>query len=76
MTPMNRDLQQPRAAIPPFEPPPLPAAITDYGRRILSIVGLYRAVCGAVLLALALLIDLKTLNGGRISVSSSVQRRQ
>ena len=62
MTPMNRDLQQPRAAIPPFEPPPLPAAITDYGRRILSIVGLYRAVCGAVLLALALLIDLKTLN--------------
>ena len=53
MTSMNRDLQQPRAAIPSFDPPPLPAAITDYGRRILSIVGLYRAVCGMVqLLAL------------------------
>ncbi len=53
---------QPSPAIPPFEPPPLPASITDSGRRILWIVGVYRAVCGAVLLGAALLLDLKMLN--------------
>jgi len=56
------DLRQPRAAIPPFEPPLLPPSITESGRRILWIVGVYRAVCGAVLLGLALLLDLKDLN--------------
>jgi two-component system sensor histidine kinase PilS (NtrC family) len=62
MATLQRDLQQARPAIPPFEPPPLPAAITDSGRRILWIVGVYRAVCGAVLLGMALLLDLRGLN--------------
>jgi two-component system sensor histidine kinase PilS (NtrC family) len=51
----------PTPAIPPFEPPPLPAAVADSNRRILWIVALYRAVCGAVLLGIALLADLKAL---------------
>jgi two-component system sensor histidine kinase PilS (NtrC family) len=55
-------MQHPAPAIPPFEPPPLPVSITDSARRILWIVGLYRAVCGAVLLGLALTLDLKILN--------------
>jgi two-component system sensor histidine kinase PilS (NtrC family) len=50
---------EPASAIPPFEPPPLPASLTDSGRRILWIIGLYRAVCGAALLGIALLVDLK-----------------
>src|ERR1700720_4698555 len=40
---MSVDMQ-PHPAIPPFEPPPLPTTITESGRRILWIVGLYRAV--------------------------------
>ena len=51
----------PTPAIPPFEPPALPAAVTDSNRRILWIVALYRAVCGAVLLGIALLADLQAL---------------
>ncbi len=62
MAVVDHNLQEPRPAIPPFEPPPLPAAITDSARRILWIVGIYRAVCGAVLLGVALLLDLKDLN--------------
>ena len=62
MATIDRDLHEPRAAIPPFEPPPLPASITESARRILWIVGIYRAVCGAVLLGIALLLDLKDLN--------------
>jgi two-component system, NtrC family, sensor histidine kinase PilS len=42
--------------------PPLPASITGSTRRILWIVGLFRAVCGALLLGLALLLDLRALN--------------
>src|SRR5690349_15796613 len=54
----------PAPAIPPFEPPPLPASMGDSGRRILWIVGLYRAICAATLLGAALLLDAKTLNIG------------
>jgi len=50
---------QPMPAAPPFEPPA--PALNDSGRRILWIVGLYRAICGAVLLGTALLLDLKVL---------------
>lgn len=49
-------------AIPPYNPPPLPASIAGSSRRILWIVGLFRAVCGALLLGLALLLDLRALN--------------
>jgi two-component system sensor histidine kinase PilS (NtrC family) len=55
---------QPAPAIPPFEPPPLPSSMGDSGRRILWIVGLYRAICAATLLGAALLLDAKTLNVG------------
>ncbi|HYQ98962.1 MAG TPA: ATP-binding protein [Casimicrobiaceae bacterium] len=51
---------QPSPAAPSFEPP-LPMAAGDSSRRILWIVGLYRAVCGAGLLGIALLLDLKSL---------------
>ena len=50
----------PAPAIPPFEPPPTPSSLDDSGRRILWIIGLYRAVCGAALLGIALFVDLKT----------------
>jgi len=53
---------QPAPAIPPFEPPPLPSAMGDSGRRILWIVGLYRAICAATLLGAALLLDAKMLS--------------
>ena len=52
----------PAPAIPPFEPPPLPSPMGDSGRRILWIVGLYRAICAAALLGAALLLDARTLN--------------
>jgi len=55
---------QPAPATPPFEPPPLPSSMGDSGRRILWIVGLYRAICAATLLGAALLLDAKTLNIG------------
>ena len=51
----------PTPAIPPFEPPSLPAAVADSNRRILWIVALYRAVCGTVLLGIAYLADLQAL---------------
>jgi len=54
----------PSPALPPYSPPPLPASIAGSSRRILWIVGLFRAVCGALLLGLALLLDLRTLNVG------------
>ena len=53
---------QPAPATPPFASPPLSAAIADSNRRILWIVALYRAVCGAVLLGIALLADLQALS--------------
>ena len=55
---------QPHPAIPPFEPPPLLATITESGRRILWIVGVYRAVCGALLLGTAIFFDLRTIGIG------------
>ena len=53
----RRPLAEPRAAIPPFEPPLLPASIAESTRRILWIVDVYRACCGAVLLSAALLLE-------------------
>src|ERR1051326_8598473 len=61
---MPEDLMQPRPAVPPFEPPPPPSLINDSTRRILWIVGLYRAVCGALLLGVALFLDLRTMAVG------------
>jgi two-component system, NtrC family, sensor histidine kinase PilS len=55
---------QPLPANPTFEPLPQPASISESPRRILWIVGLYRAVCGAMLLGTALLLDLKLLSIG------------
>ncbi|MFO1283888.1 MAG: HAMP domain-containing sensor histidine kinase [Burkholderiales bacterium] len=48
----------PAPAVPPFEPPPLPVSVADSGRRIVWIIALYRAVCAAALLGVALLVDL------------------
>ena len=39
----------------------MPSVVADSNRRILWIVALYRAVCGAVLLGIALLADLRAL---------------
>lgn len=50
-----------RSASPPIEQLPLPIAQTESGRRILWIVGIYRAVCGGALLLTSLLLDLKGL---------------
>src|SRR4029453_14001254 len=44
--------------------PPLPSSMGDSGRRILWIVGLYRAICAATLPGAALLLDAKTLSIG------------
>ncbi len=52
---------QPAPAIPPFEPPPVTTTMGESGRRIVWIVGLYRAVCAAMLLGIALLLDAKSL---------------
>ncbi len=52
---------QPNPAPLPFEPPPVLSPMGDSGRRILWIVGLYRAVCAALLLGAALLVDPKTI---------------
>jgi len=55
---------QPHPAVPPFEPPPLPASITESGRRILWIIGVYRAVCGTLLVGAALFLDVRVAGGG------------
>ncbi len=52
---------QPAPAPLPFEPPPVVSPMGDSGRRILWIVGLYRAVCAALLLGAALLVDPKAI---------------
>jgi two-component system sensor histidine kinase PilS (NtrC family) len=52
---------QPRPAIPTFEAPAATALVSESSRRILWIVGLYRAVCGALLLGAALFLDLRAL---------------
>jgi two-component system sensor histidine kinase PilS (NtrC family) len=46
---------------PPLESAPLTTVAADSNRRILWIVALYRAVCGAILLGIALLADLRAL---------------
>src|SRR5438552_1315492 len=51
---------QPNPAAPSFDPP-VQLASGDSARRILWIVGLYRAICGAALLGIALLLDLRAL---------------
>jgi two-component system sensor histidine kinase PilS (NtrC family) len=55
---------QPHPAIPPFEPPLLSVTITESSKRILWIVGLYRAVCGVLLLGTALFLDLHAVGIG------------
>ena len=47
-------------AAPVYDPASLPASITGSTRRILWIVGLFRAASGALLLGLALLLDLRS----------------
>jgi two-component system sensor histidine kinase PilS (NtrC family) len=49
------------SVMPPLESAPLTAVAADSNRRILWIVALYRAVCGAILLGIALLADLRAL---------------
>jgi len=49
----------PPDTITPFEPQSLPEMINDSGRRILWIVGIYRATCGTLLLGTALFLDLR-----------------
>ena len=46
---------------PPIEEVGPPMSQSESARRILWIVGIYRAVCGAALLGTALLLDLKVL---------------
>ena len=55
---------QPHPAIPPFEPPPLSVTITEPSKRTLWTVGLYRAVCGVLLLGTALFLDLHAVGIG------------
>ena len=50
-----------RSAAPPFVQPTMPMLQAESGRRILWIVGIYRAVCGAALLGTSLLLDLRVL---------------
>ncbi len=55
---------QSQSTIPPFEPPLRPVTINDSGRRILWIVGIYRAICGTLLLGTALFLDLNGVGVG------------
>jgi hypothetical protein len=57
----NASVAQSTPAIPPFEPPPMPLSVADSSRRILWIIALYRAICAAVLLGIALLVDLNSI---------------
>jgi two-component system sensor histidine kinase PilS (NtrC family) len=50
---------QPHPAVPPFEPQPLTTMIDESVRRILWIVGIYRAVCATLLVGTALFLDLR-----------------
>jgi two-component system sensor histidine kinase PilS (NtrC family) len=59
---MARITADPSHSLPPASPSSVAAAITGPTRRILWIVGLFRAVSGALLLGLALLLDLRALN--------------
>ena len=59
---MARVTAEPLPPAPATSPQPLPELITGSTRRILWIVGLFRAVCGALLLGLALLLDLRAMN--------------
>jgi two-component system sensor histidine kinase PilS (NtrC family) len=62
----------PARAAPPLESPTPPLSLSDSGRRILWIIGLYRAVSAAMLLGTALLLDLKTLNAGAPNAFATV----
>jgi two-component system sensor histidine kinase PilS (NtrC family) len=62
----------PARAAPPLESPTQPLSLSDSGRRILWIIGLYRAVSAAMLLGTALLLDLKTLNAGTPNAFATV----
>ena len=55
---------QTQPALPPFEQASLPETINESGRRILWIVGIYRAVCGTLLVGIALFLDLKVAGVG------------
>lgn len=59
---MARLTLQPSPALPPVVPPASSVSLTGSTRRILWIIGLFRAVCGALLLGLALLLDLRAIN--------------
>jgi len=59
---MARVTAEPLRGVAANSPQPLPELITGSTRRILWIVGLFRAVCGALLLGLALLLDLRAMN--------------
>ena len=61
MNQIDKATMPPQAALPPFEQPLPPVSVAESGRRILWIVGIYRAVCGAALLGTALLLDLRVL---------------
>ena len=60
--PMARVTAEPLRGVAANSAQPLPELITGSTRRILWIVGLFRAVCGALLLGLALLLDLRAMN--------------
>jgi two-component system sensor histidine kinase PilS (NtrC family) len=53
---------QPHPAMPVLEQSSLGSLVSESSRRILWIVGIYRAVCGALLLGAALFLDLRVLS--------------
>src|ERR1700751_4755054 len=55
---------QPPPAVPTFEAPATATLMAESSRRILWLVGAYRAVCGALLLGGALFIDMRVLSIG------------
>ena len=61
LTSRARPMMATPSLTPPIEQTPLPVTQSESGRRILWIVGIYRAVCGAALLGTAMLLDLKVL---------------